>query len=213
MKIGGATLQELLVLTVRDPRAAAAQIIAAPVGTDVLWQALCLVAVLLAMIMSGMIMFVLGMQSPSPEGTTSLEIALLQPFASSPILLAFEQACVMALMVHMVHWVGRSFGGRGALSGAIAVVTWLQFFMICVMVGLVFGVAVLSLALPPLAMLLVPAAFALIFWQVTQYICELHGFTNALAVFGMIILCFLALNVIVSIILGLVKLILGVGSP
>ena len=63
----------------------------------------------------------------------------------------------MVLYVHALSWVGRAMGGQGTIEPLLAAVVWLQALRLCAQLGILL----LTVALPPLALL---ASFVVTFW-------------------------------------------------
>lgn len=198
MYIDGATLPELIALTLRDPRAAAARLLRIDASTQTLWMALLLVNVLSGISIS-LTVLLLG---PAPASTE----AQLPAIASDPMMMMFIQGCLLVLMVFVVHWVGRAFGGTGDFDGAIVLVTWVQFVLVCLQV--VQSLAMLLV--PAFAALLGIAGIVLFFWLLTQFLCVLHGFEQPGNVFVMIIVTMLGLAFALVIFLSILSLMFGV---
>ena len=64
---------------------------------------------------------------------TPSDVAIPAIFGS-PLLLTLIQGGLLTLMAISVHYIGRAFGGGGELPGAVALVAWLQFLMVCLQV-------------------------------------------------------------------------------
>lgn len=123
MLINGATIPELVTLTLREPRLAARHLIGVHPDSTTAWLGLALVVVLTIMVIQIMVLLT------GSEGMAGMPA----PF-SQPLTVGFIQGCIFVLMVFAIHWIGRSFGGDGTLEGAIVVVTWTQFMIICLQV-------------------------------------------------------------------------------
>lgn len=180
-------LMQLLASTLRAPRETFAGLLALRLDRATLWQALLLVVVLsmLLAVLGGVFLAVSqGGTTPPPE----------QPFVMlSPLVIGLVQLAVLVVSVFLIDWVGRRFRGTGDLGGAILVVTWLQFVMVCLQVIQ----TLLILVAPGLAGVVTLLGMVLFFWLMTNFIAQLHGFTSLGRVFGMI------LFVMVGVALGL----------
>lgn len=193
-------IPDLIRLTMRDPREAARTIMAMRLSSDVLWQGLALVVVLSV---------ILAQVTAMLSGTTTEMDPRVPTFFASPVLLGFVQGCLLVMMVFAVHWVGRTFGGRGAFEDSIALVSWLQFLLVCLQ-------AVQTLAMiiiPPLAGIIAIVGIVAFFFWLTIFICELHGFESPGLVFVMILVSMLAITFALSILLSIVGLVFVGGIP
>ncbi|MFV0361448.1 YIP1 family protein [Tropicimonas sp.] len=195
MTLTRSPIRELVLETLRDPRVAARRILAAHLPLAALWEALALVVVL--SVLTGQVATMLV------GGLTPDSVSLLPVFFFSPFLLALVQGVLLVVMVAAVYGIGRAFGGQGQFAGALALVTWLQFLMVCLQV--LQGVALVIA--PLLSTLLGLAGVVAFFYLLTIFICELHGFTRPGMVFAGILATLVGMIFILSILLG----ILGIG--
>lgn len=178
--------------TLRAPRQTAERILALDLPRGVLWEALFL-GVLVTVIA------VVGMMLAAPADPTDPGTLALQEMYAQPIPVAVGQTISSVTTVFAITWIGRFFGGRGRLEGALALVAWHQIFLLSVaLAGILAG-----LVFPPILSLILVAMVGLYFYVLTQFICALHGFDNALAVFGMILVSFFALLLAVSVLTGI----------
>ncbi len=138
------TLIPLVQTTLRAPRAAAQHIAALPLGREVIWTALALVAALNALVISAM--FAIAPPAMALPG-----------YFQSPLILFALLVGLMLLYVHALSWVGQAMGGQGAVEPLLAAVVWLQALRLCAQLGILL----LTLALPPVALL---ASFVVTFW-------------------------------------------------
>lgn len=172
------TLQALLGLTLRNPRAAAAQLKALDLPAKTGWLAMLLVS-----IASALLGFIGLSASPEPGMDPALAA-----FFGSPLRTALIQFAVLALTGFLAHRVGRRFGGTGTLAQALVLVAWVQVPPILLQVA---QIVLLGIA-PSLAQVLGIAGFALYAVLLSLFIAELHGFRSGVAVFfGMIAVSFL----------------------
>ena len=184
---------EMIRETFRDPREAARTIMGLDLPATVLWQALFLVVVL-----SVLTAQVTGLMTGAYSGGGAE--MLLPGFLGSPLTMGFVQGALLVVMVFAVYWIGRSFGGWGSFEASIALVTWLQFLLVCLQVGQ----AVASLILPPLAGLIGLAGVVIFFWLLTVFVCELHGFQSSGMVFVTILVSMLAIIFALSLVLAII---------
>ncbi len=167
--------------SVLSPRTGARRVLRLNVSLPVLWQALVLAAVVddLLVILS------LVMAGQGPDALSVLG-------APGPLGLALMQALSLVLMALALHYVGRAFGGTGDWPGALALVIWLQ----VILLGLQAAQLVLLLVMPFLANLLGLASIALLFWLLTQFAMELHGFRRAGRVFAVTLASFVVVGLL-----------------
>ncbi|MCI5085246.1 MAG: YIP1 family protein [Rhodovulum sp.] len=155
---------DLTRLTLREPRKAAARVLAMPFPRPVLWQALALVVVLGAIqtiISDYVVLFMAG------PGATLL-------FAANPLFTSVMALGGTVVMVHSIHRIGVMFGGRGDLDGALKIAIWVQAVL------LLFNTAQLILMLfaPVLSALMGMVNVGILFWLMTVFIAVLHGFQS-----------------------------------
>lgn len=108
-----AALMPLVQTTLRDPKEAAARIVALNLGRDVLWPALALVA----LVNTAIVLLLIAVSPP--------EMALPGYFAS-PLALFVLLTGLLVIYVHALYWAGRAIGGQGALEELLALMVWLQ---------------------------------------------------------------------------------------
>lgn len=159
--------------TVMDARAGAQRVIALrlPLGSAV-------VALLLTSVLAAVLAALTFMASGMGK-----DPAMAAVFGS-PFGLALIQVAVQGIAAFLMFFIGRLFGGRGALSDAVALMAWLEAILLLAQVAQL----VLVLALPLLAELLGLLAMALFLWLLTVFTAELHGFRKL----GQVFLCILA---------------------
>ena len=179
-------LAEATIRTLRDPREGARMVLALDLTRRQRWDLL-----LLTVVFSAILAKISVLLSATDEADVGL-------FAASPFTLGLVQLVLMLFAVFTVHYFGRRMGGTGDFDGAIVIVAWLQFIMICLQLGQLL----LLLVAPVLALLLGLAGLVLFFWMLTQFIMELHGFKSATAVFMGVFLSMFALAVLLSVLIG-----------
>ena len=168
-------VQALVKQTLFDSRGAAGQLIELRrgLGSETLWSAVVLAAVLNALIISaGMHVF-----PPSPEQAQMMPRVFFRPG-----LLAVMAAGAIALMVFVLHWTGRMLGGKGDLRDMLVVITWLQI----VQVGLQLVVLILALVAAQLANLANMAAFFWGLWILIAFVDRVHGFMSPMKSLGVL---------------------------
>ena len=184
-------IPELIRQTLSEPRRAANRILEMDLPASALWQSLVLV-VILSVLAAKVTALITGV-----EPATGAEM-LMAGFTANPLMLGFVQGALLVVVVFSVHWIGRSMGGLGTFEGALALVTWLQFLLVCLQVAQ--GLA--ALILPPLAGLIGLAGIVIFFWLLTQFVCQLHGFRNPGMVFVMILISMLGVVFAMSMLLA-----------
>tara|TARA_R110002072_G_scaffold6690_8_gene38347 strand:+ start:273 stop:863 length:591 start_codon:yes stop_codon:yes gene_type:complete len=133
----GTAFFPLVQATLRSPRIAAEQIIAWQLSREVLWTALALVAVLNTFVI------VLLIKVAQPDMP-------LPSYFSAPLVLYVLLAGILVVYVHAIYWAGLAIGGQGMLGDVLALVVWLQVLRALAQVG----VLVLTILVPPLALIL-----------------------------------------------------------
>ncbi|MGB5558633.1 MAG: YIP1 family protein [Paracoccaceae bacterium] len=180
-------LTQAAIHTVKDPKAGARMVLSLDLTRRQRWDMLLLTVVFSA---------ILAKLSVLMSGGEGSDVGV---FAASPFTLGFVQLILMLFAVFAVHFVGRRLGGTGDFDGAIIIVAWLQFVMICLQL---VQLALLLIS-PFLAFLVGVAGLVLFFWMLTQFIMELHGFKSATAVFLGIFLGLFAFAIVLSILIGM----------
>lgn len=161
-------LQNLILLTVTNPRAAARQVIAMNLPIKSGWTALLLVSVLSALF--GFLGFLFFPVKGDP---------MMAALFGSPFNTALIQIAVQFITAFMVWAVGTRFGGVGSLSNAVAVVAWVQVPLIALQVVQLIAMVLI----PPLASILGLGGLILYAVILSQAVAELHGFRSAVVVF------------------------------
>lgn len=172
--------------TVQDPRAGARALMAMRLPMSVRWLAFGLV------VTGSSLMTVLAVRF-SPAGSDPAVAQVL----SQPIALALMQGVVMLVFAQLMARVGQLAGGKGGFADALLLLTWVQVILMLLQIAQI----VLELALPPLADLLGLLGLGLMFWLVTNFVAELHGFTSLGAVFAGVICTLLVAGFVVTMLL------------
>ena len=123
--------------SLREPRAAAAEIMSWNLGRDVLWTALALVAIL----NTAMVSLVVQISGPTVP---------LPGYFASPLMLFILLAGIMAVYIHAMYWAALAIGGQGRLDDVLVVVIWFQVLRAVAQ----FAILLVSLAVPGLGVLL-----------------------------------------------------------
>jgi len=171
------TLQDLLRLTLVNPRAAATRLKALNLPVQTGWSAMLLVSVV-----SAFLGFIGSLASPI-QGDPGVAAMF-----GSPLRTALIQFTVLALTGFLAYWVGGRFGGTGTLAQALVLVAWVQVPPIALQL-----VQLVTMVLAPgLAPLVGIVGFALYAVLLSLFIAELHGFRSGVAVFfGILAVSFL----------------------
>lgn len=130
---------------------------------------------------------------------------MTNPYLANPLLMFAVQMGILVVMIFATFHIGQWLGGMGGFAPTIAVVTWLQFVLVCVQV--VQSAALLLL--PPVADLLGIAGLVLFLWLFTNFVAVLHGFQSLGLVFVMILMSAFGVTFVISLILTM----LGVTTP
>lgn len=178
----------LVLLSVREPRAGLREVLDAPLGNGGRQSLFALAAILPTLL-------IFGVLSTADAW---------QDFAIGPMTLLGLQALALTLMAGLAFAVGRWRGGKGSFSDCVLALSWLQITMVVAQVACV----VVELALPFLGAIIGIAALALMMWLATNFIAEVHGFSNVAMVFLSIILTLF----LTSFVLAFVTSLAGVGN-
>jgi hypothetical protein len=164
---------ELLIESLKRPRAAARRVLDAGFPGPQLVEAAILVAVV------GVVLGYLALRL-SPEALDVVSAAVIY----NPLLGAAVQLGVMAIAVFLTVRLGRLFGGTGTTYGALALVVWLNAIMVLVQAAQLVALAIV----PPLATVLAIATIVWALWAFANFVAELHGFQNPFIVLAVVIL-------------------------
>lgn len=174
-------LNDLLRLTLKNPRAAAARLMALNLPVSTGWTALVLMSVVSAG--TGFVGFLLVPGEADPS---------MDALFGSPLRTALVQLAALALTGVLAWWVGARFGGKGTQAQALVLVAWAQVPPILLQLVQI----VTMLVLPGVAPLIGLAGFALYAVLLSLFIAELHDFRSGVLVFfGMIAVSFLVATV------------------
>ncbi|WP_136682027.1 YIP1 family protein [Falsirhodobacter xinxiangensis] len=160
MKLTLSNVLSLVGLTLRDPREGLRAVLSQPLGLSERWLVFALSIILPTLLIAAGTILI-----PMPDGA-------LFPFP--PVTLAILQGVAMGVMVVLTYLVGRWRGGRGSFADCLLTVSWLQIVMVAMQAALLL----VELALPPLAAILSIVATLLMFWLLTNFVVEVHGFTS-----------------------------------
>lgn len=164
---------QLIVDSLARPRTAARRVLEAGVPGAVLLESA------VAVTCVGMVLGYMALMT-TPEAVDMVSAAVL----GNPLLGAVAQLAVMAVIVVLTLRLGRLFGGRGDLAGALALVVWLNAMLVVLQVAQLVALAIL----PPLAAILAIATILWALWAYANFVAELHGFQNPVIVLAAVIL-------------------------
>lgn len=193
MELTPALLMRMIRATLQSPRAGARAMLDFGFAPVVGWMALLLMAVASTLL-------------------THVSFAMMPPEAQafwgaamgSPVRTAILQWIVLLLSVHAIHKIGRWRGGHGTLEGAVILVAWLQFILLCVQIAQLIAQAIA----PPLADILGLVGLVLFLWLLTSFVAELHGFQSLALTFLGILGTILAASIVLAFLFGLL-----IGAP
>jgi hypothetical protein len=179
-------LLPMVVDTIRDPRGTFGRLLSLRLPRAALFEGLVLVvvlSVLLAEVSNLVLSRIAGQELPQ--------------VLASPFVFGALQLGLLLIMVVLIDRIGRGMGGSGDFDGALLLVTWLQFVMVCLQVAQSLAI----LVLPPLAWAIGVGGIILFMWQLTVLVAVLHGFASLGRVFGMILFVMLGAALALSVVL------------
>jgi hypothetical protein len=179
--------------TLQNPRAGARVILSLGLTTGQAFVALVLIAVLSTLLTAASFLI-----APFPPE------AGVQMLFANPLELAVMQTAVLAFGAALVYLVGRKFGGRGTLAGAVALIAWTEFILSLLQVAQIVALVIL----PPLAEVIGLLGLLVFLWLLSQFVAELHGFASAWKVLFVILVTGLLASFAVAVVLVSV---LGIG--
>lgn len=193
--VNGAPITQMLRQMVIDslvrPRAAARSVLASGAAAGDLVQAA------LAVTCVGMVLGFVAVQLS--DGSVDAVSAIV---LSNPLLGAILQFGVMLIVALLTFRIGRMFGGTGGLSGALALIVWLNFIMVLIQAGQLVALMVL----PPLAAIVAIATLFWALWAYANFVTELHGFHNPVLVMGGVVLTVVVLFFGIALLLAILGL-------
>lgn len=179
-------LTELIVLSLRDPRKAAEQIMGWHLDRDILWTGLALAAAVNTLIFSISV--------------------VLQPSAAMPILFNSPLAIfllltgVLTITVHGLYWTGRTIGGTGSLGDVLSLILFLQVLRIIAQIV----IFVVMFAAPSLSLLLSLVTGILGVWILVNFIAAAHRFDNLARAVGTLLISMAVIVLGLSFLLSIV---------
>jgi len=179
-------LTELVVLSLRDPRAAANQIMGWRLGRDVLWTALALAAAINTLIFSVSLVL-----QPTPA---------MPAFFTSPLAMFVLLSGILVITTHGLYWAGRALGGEGDLGDVLALVVFLQVLRIIAQVAIF-----LLMFISPGVSVLASLATGLIgLWILVNFIAAAFNFTGLGKAVGVLLISMAAIVLGLSLLLSIV---------
>lgn len=187
-----AQFKALLMETLFRPRDAARVLIGFDLPQQSLWMALALMSVLNSIVYSVTLRL-----SPPTDPTT---VAMMPPAFHSPLLFTLFLFGALSITVFALFWVGRMLGGTARLGDILVLICWLQVLRLILQVA----VAVLVLALPAVAVLLIFLSAVWGIYILVGFVDFAHHFESMLKSAGVIVLSIVAMAVGLSILLSFI---------
>jgi Yip1 domain len=155
--------------TITNPREVAQYLIAQNPPVAARWQAFVLLTILSTVL--PMIAFWIA----GGEGRAEVT-------GSNPVLLTAVQFGFNIVTVLLMQGVGQWAGGKGQFADALLLMVWLQVMLLVLQVAQCVAI----IAVPVLLVPIMAVGIVLLFWVLSHFAAELHGFQSALKVFGVI---------------------------
>lgn len=172
--------------TVIDPRAGARSLLGLGLAMRARWLAFGIV------VSASSVLTVVALYFSPSVNSADMEQVLARP-----IPLAIVQGVVLWIFAQLMARVGQFAGGKGNFADALLLLTWMQVIMLLVQLAQI----AVEIVLPPLTDLFGLLGLALMFWLVTHFVAELHGFTSLGKVFLAILATLLTAGFAVSVLL------------
>lgn len=185
-----------------QPMDGARAVLALGLPAGALWSAFWLFAILSAILIFLQVSLLIA--ATGPAGLPVEILQTLEAARGSPFRLAAGQALFFLIAVQALHRIGRAMGGTGDYPGALAVIVLAQ----AGMVALIAAQLLAMLLLPPIAAIFGLGFLVFLFWHLPSFVMALHGFANRIAVVAMIVVVFVAIQVL----LAMLNAILGVAA-
>lgn len=191
--------------SLKEPKSAARTVLNMNVPDMALWQALSLMAILTTLLVAGLLQLV-PVQDDDMGAVLESSVLFSSPFTAA--LLQWGQAVIL---VFVLHWVGRMFGGTAERRDVLAVMAWFQ----AVSFLLILGLVVIGMIIPLLSGL---ASLIFICWWIYAFICFIdvaHNFNAPWKTAGVLLAALIGFLIGTSLVLSLVGgLIFGIaGAP
>jgi hypothetical protein len=187
---------QLGVRSIADPRGVLGELRARNYAITDVAMAAALVAAL------GVIFFEASLLLAPVEGEAGTLLGITSPIGA----FVFQYAMILVTAA-VVCYGGRMFGGQAGLDDSLLAVTWLQFVMLLVQILQVVAL----ILVPPLGLLIFMVALILLVYLLVNFIMEIHGFKNPMAVVAGVIGAFFTIALVLSILLAILGFGLGGG--
>ncbi len=102
--------------------------------------------------------------------------------ASNPILQAALQFGLNIVTVFLMQGLGQWAGGKGQFGDALLLMVWIEAILLILQVAQCVAIIVA----PPLLVPIMAVGVVLLFWLLSHFTAELHGFNSAFRVFAVI---------------------------
>lgn len=182
--------RQLTATTLRNPAAAAQELMSLHLPRSVLWTALILMATLQAL--------TFGVSEILIPTTAPVPLVFDSPLAF------FGMAVVaLALTVYSLQWTGRMLGGSGSLEDVMVIIVWIQVLRVVVQLLAL----VLTIVMPGLALLLVFVATILGLYILVHFVNEAHRLNSLLRASGVLV------SSVIVMVLGLSIFLSLIGAP
>lgn len=164
----------LVVATIKDPAAIAAQIRTLRWPHTVGWMGLGLVTVLTVIAIG-----VEGMIPGRPP--------LMSGLGGSPFIDAIFLGGMTTIFIFVLYYAGRAIGGTGTFGGTLLIMTWFQTIVLFLVIAQLIAVVIL----PGLSGLVSVIGFGIQLWCLMHFLNELHQFDSLFKAFGLFALSIL----------------------
>lgn len=175
--------------SIRDPRAAARQIMALGLSRDALWTALALVAIVNT--------FLVLMLVQTSQGAASMP---LPGYFNTPLALFVLIAGLMVVYIHGMYWAGLAIGGQGSLTDVLALVVWFQVLRAAAQLAVVF----VSALFPAMGLLLSLAVAIWGFWIFLNFLATALNLTSPWHAIAVLVVAFVGLVFGLGILMALI---------
>jgi hypothetical protein len=155
--------------TITNPRETARHLIAMNPSLAVRWQAFALLTIL-SIVLPTTAFWLAGGDSRAAV------------MVSDPIMLTAVQFGFNIVTVLLMQGVGQWAGGKGQFADALLLMVWLQAMLLVLQTAQCVVIIVVPVMLLPI----MAVGIVLLFWLLSHFVAELHGFESALRVFGVI---------------------------
>lgn len=179
-------LIDLVLLSLREPRQAAEQIIGWRLDRETLWTALALAAAVNTLIFSLSVVL-----QPSE---------LMPAFFTSPLAMFVLLTGVLVVTTHGLYWTGRAIGGQGDLGDMLALVVFLQVLRILAQIV----IFVLMFVSPGITMIISLATGIFGMWLLVNFIAAAHRFDNLRRAIGTLLIAMVMIVLGLSFLLSIV---------